>query len=159
MTQDKDFTPETDGITHINVYSKGKTQLGRALSNFAHTPFNHAIYGEFASMEGFWYWISTGSKNDSLRRLYGFKAKSEGKQYPRVTIPRHVFEGEIIEAAFYKLKDNPDIADMLMESTLPLTHYYAYGSPGTGYKVIHPESGVFLIEYFERLRAFRLDGM
>lgn len=28
--------PEEDGITHINIYSKGSTELGRLLSNFAH---------------------------------------------------------------------------------------------------------------------------
>lgn len=28
------YHPDTDGITHINVYSKGRTELGRRLSNF-----------------------------------------------------------------------------------------------------------------------------
>jgi len=33
------INPEEDGITHINIYSKGKTDLGRMLSNFAKLPF------------------------------------------------------------------------------------------------------------------------
>lgn len=32
------INPEEDGITHINIYSKGKTDLGRMLSNFAKFP-------------------------------------------------------------------------------------------------------------------------
>ena len=32
-----------DGYNHINVYSKGKTELGRWLSNFAHTLGNKTI--------------------------------------------------------------------------------------------------------------------
>lgn len=29
------YSPIDDGVTHINVYSKGRTKLGRDLSNFA----------------------------------------------------------------------------------------------------------------------------
>jgi hypothetical protein len=52
------WIPEEDGVTHINIYSKGKTELGRWLTNFSYSPFNHPEYGKFLSMEGFWYWDS-----------------------------------------------------------------------------------------------------
>lgn len=45
------YTATTDGIDHINIYSKGKTTLGRMLSNFACTPFTHPEDGKFASIE------------------------------------------------------------------------------------------------------------
>ena len=32
------YKPKDDGITHINIYSQGKTQLGRFLSNFEPSP-------------------------------------------------------------------------------------------------------------------------
>lgn len=48
------FEPKNDGIDHINVYSGGATELGRLLTNFAHTPFENE-YGKFESVEGFWY--------------------------------------------------------------------------------------------------------
>jgi hypothetical protein len=32
------YKPEDDGKTHINVYSKGLTELGQFLSNFAEAP-------------------------------------------------------------------------------------------------------------------------
>ena len=46
-----------DGVTHINVYSKGTTALGRALSNFAHIPFMVVPNGRFESIEAYWYWL------------------------------------------------------------------------------------------------------
>ena len=30
--------PSKDGIDHINIYSKGKTELGKYLSNFTYAP-------------------------------------------------------------------------------------------------------------------------
>ena len=54
-----DVRPEDDGRTHVNVYSRGRTSLGRDLSNFAHLPFE--LDGlAFASVEGFWFWLVTG---------------------------------------------------------------------------------------------------
>lgn len=45
-----------DGIDHINIYSKGRTALGRFLSNFAQAEIETED-GEFASIEGYWYWL------------------------------------------------------------------------------------------------------
>lgn len=75
------INPDEDGITHINVYSKGKTELGQLLSNFAYTPFVHSEYGKFNSIEAFWYYYFTGCKHDDLKLLYGYKAKEKGRKY------------------------------------------------------------------------------
>ena len=64
----KIFTPSTDGIDHINIYSKGKTSLGRWLSNFAKSPIETED-GHFDSIEGYWYWYWLSSKDDTLRAL------------------------------------------------------------------------------------------
>ncbi len=72
------FISEEDGITHINIYSKGKTELGRLMSNFALSPFSVPQHGEFKSIEGYWYWLSTG--DESLRDLYGYEAKKAGRK-------------------------------------------------------------------------------
>ena len=77
--------PKEDGVSHINVWSRGTTDLGRDLSNFAHTPFVHPRYGPFQSVEGFWYWLSTGQKEIKLRHLWGYLAKEEGKVKVRIT--------------------------------------------------------------------------
>ena len=52
----KILKPENDGIDHINVYSKGKTVLGRALSNFSYSRIRIPFLGTFLSVEAFWYW-------------------------------------------------------------------------------------------------------
>ena len=49
-----DYKPLNDGVDHINIYSRGKTQLGRMLSNFYLSPFNHPVYGGFNTVEGFY---------------------------------------------------------------------------------------------------------
>lgn len=62
MTQpEPKFHPKTDGVDHINIYSRGRTPLGQALSNFAHTPFEHPKDGKFASK------VHTAAPNWSLR--------------------------------------------------------------------------------------------
>lgn len=54
ILHEEDISPDNDGILFINAASKGKTKLGKALSNFAHYPFNHPKHGHFESMEGYW---------------------------------------------------------------------------------------------------------
>lgn len=120
------MTPSNDGTTHINVYSKGRTDLGRWLSNFAHSPFVHPAHGAFASVEGFWHWLSCGQSG--LRNLYGIMAKKEGKKWPRIyTLSEEEFQRNIREACWQKLWGNPSMACNLANSTLPFTHYYVFG--------------------------------
>ena len=70
---------EEDGITHVNIYSQGKTKLGKWLSNFSHTPIDTED-GHFESIEGYWYWLVTDNINkDILRGLYGYEAKKPGE--------------------------------------------------------------------------------
>lgn len=151
------YNPDEDGITHINVYSKGRTPLGRTLSNFAHTPFDHPEYGHFSSVEGFWYWLSTGGTRNELRGLYGFKSKEVGlmisdsikKQggFPIV----EDFEAKIKKAILCKVEQNQELRELLKLSTLPLTHYYVFGNNGK-YKVSYPANYAWIHEYISDLR-------
>ena len=144
------YTPDTDGIDHINIYSKGKTELGRLLTNFAHTPFTYHPYGEFASIEAFWYYAKTGWVNEHLKPLYGFKAKEEGKKCSVVHCPQ--FEELILEAIRCKLRQNKYLRELLTNSTLPLTHYYAYGTPHN-WKVVYQPQHDWQIEEISRIRS------
>lgn len=131
---------EDDGIKHINCYSQGKTELGRLLSNFAHTPFVVNGHMGYASIEAAWYsWAAKGSEEDlrNLRSTYGFRAKQLGRlmadaDYPKGD-PFRVFIKTCLEA---KLKATPRLQELLKANTLPLVHYYVYGgkvveSPGS----------------------------
>jgi predicted NAD-dependent protein-ADP-ribosyltransferase YbiA (DUF1768 family) len=62
-----------DGVNCINVFSRGETELGRQLSNFAHFPFE--FEGEkFQSVEGWYYWFSRGQE-PIMKFLHGSEAK------------------------------------------------------------------------------------
>ena len=121
------YDPELDGISHINTYSKGKTELGRMLSNFYYAPFEHPEFGKFDSVEGFWYWYQTGQQHEVLRGLHGYKAKQEGKKYERVDIDVEYFYEKVLECIGLKIINSPEIYEALKLSTLPFVHYYRYG--------------------------------
>ena len=132
----KQYLPIDEGVTHINIYSKSKLELGKLLSNFAKTPFTHPVYGEFASVEAFWYWLSTGKKHDSLKKLYGYKAKVEGKTFERVTVDnfKEELNDNIVECSkvfnyyFYLcnevLKENKEEANKYIDLLLKYNENY-----------------------------------
>lgn len=138
----KKFLTANDGIDHINIYSKGQTELGRLLSNFAETPFEHPLFGYFESVEGFWYWAKTGKTHDDLRYLSGYDAKSIGKKYKEVFNPN--FEKEVKECITLKIEQNPTLFEMLKDSTLPFTHYYVYED-----KIVEPKGNKWVVQHIE----------
>ena len=119
------FDPSDDGYTHLNAYSKGRTHLGRMLSNFAYSPFVFEPYGNFCSMEGFYYWYVTGKEHQDLRKLHGSTAKVVGQKYERTVHSLTEQDLEIMqEAMIAKITQHPEIYDGLKNCTLPIVHYY-----------------------------------
>lgn len=106
------------------MYSFGKTELGRFLSNFTLSYFTHPQYGEFYSIEGFWFWLSTGKIHDKFRTLHGLEARNQGRALER--IPVQNFEEEIKKATRIKIESNPKFKTLLVINTLPLMHYYVF---------------------------------
>jgi hypothetical protein len=141
---------EIDGKTLINIYSKGLTPLGRALTHFAKTPFVHPKYGNFNSMEGFWHWFKSVERSDILRELSGAAALNFG----RTQTVHHLatFPEEIMEANRHKVDQHPRIKEMLIESTLPFDHYYYYGD-GDKYVLIRPHCHNWLCRGFDDIRS------
>ena len=136
-----------DGVTHINVYSKAQTWLGKQLSNFAHRPFEHPEDGKFASVEGYWYWLSC--HDEKLRELHGFQAKEYGKKVAKgyFLLPQDVFQQKIKLAVKAKIEQHSGLAKEFRESTLPFKHYYVYGE-----KIVYAKAHDWIIEYLEELR-------
>lgn len=133
-----------DGITHINIYSKGKTELGRWLSNFAYSPFILEIeeeHHQFASIEGLWYWYTTGQ--DVLKDMYGHQAKIRGKKYDKL---RDIDSELICRALDEKLKNHPTVMKDFAYTRLPLCHYYEYDGKkvDAGYE--------WIVEHLEKRR-------
>lgn len=147
----KSYRYETDGIDHINVYSKGKTHLGRLLTNFAHRPFNHYKDGYFASVEAYWYWLSSGKTHDEIRPLHGFDCKKIGKTLPR--IETEDFECHIKKAILESIEQNEAVKSLLRDNTLPLAHYYVYGAGYTAKHIYLPQYD-WIIDYLNEIREY-----
>lgn len=117
-----------DGITHINVYSRGKTEIGRFLSNFSYAPFTHPIYGDFNSVEGFWYWYLSKNRPEILRTLYGAEAKKQGRLLTDNDDRKFILDSqreELLEAMRIKLRTYPKYWRLLVDTgDLPFMHYY-----------------------------------
>jgi len=113
-----------DGVTHINVYSKGRTELGKWMSNFTYEPIN-TVDGSFTSIEGYWYWL--GTRNDKLKTLHGFLAKKVGRESPNVvSLSKQDFQAKIEAAIHIKASKRPDMIAQLKQCGLPLDHYYVF---------------------------------
>jgi hypothetical protein len=140
-------------VDHLNVYSRGRTELGRLLSNFAHTPFVVPLHGEFASVEAYWYWLQCTDPvaRERLRHLSGFAAKRAGRalrvpDYGRANDAE--FRRCIARAIREKIWHTPGLAARLHACTLPLTHYYVYGA-----KVVTPPGNEWILEAIDYYRA------
>jgi len=145
------YEVDGDGITHINIYSKGKTHLGRYLTNFACTPIV-TVDGNFNSVEGYWYWLS--NHDDVMRTLYGFNAKKVGRSLPRTFELTHMdFELKIREACWIKLHSDQVMLDTFVASTLPFTHYYVFSN---GFA---KDAGFsWLVDMWEQFRTYIKNG-
>lgn len=141
--------PSEDGVTHINCYTQGKTQLGRVMSNLAPVSIDLPDAGHFASLEAYWFWLGTGQQFDELRVLSSFEARKQGKRYPRVTHPH--FQELFCKALTAKVHQHQALAEAFYQSTLPFVHYYYYGNP-PNCKVIIPASGEWQMVHLNRLR-------
>ena len=121
--------PQLDGITHVNIYSQGKTELGRMLSNFYHFKFN-TTEGTFNSVEGYWHWlgIQDCEEKEILKTLHGYKAKEIGTKLKKRLKSKfdNNFERKILLAIFGKSKyyKNLFLSDI---GKLPFEHYYNFG--------------------------------
>lgn len=123
---DRRFDSSTDGVDHINIYSRAQTNHGKLLSNFAHTPIMftaddglpYDITGPFASIEALWYSARLRGEPkavDRLRGLHGFEAKKVGRELlgDRPDYPSRAADAEghrvAIEAGLLKKALLPDV--------------------------------------------------
>ena len=132
-----EFEIQDDGKTHINVYSKSRSVLGRLLSNFANTPI--VFKGlKFGSIESWWYWMKMNNINetglfpifedeqiDLIREKIGAVAKSYFRSlYKSDSSDFSPAKEELKEVYKLKLEAHPNIKEMLIENKLPIDHYY-----------------------------------
>ena len=147
------INPEEDGITHINIYSKARTKLGKLLSNFAPTPFI-CEDGEFISVEGYWYWLLTDHPDkNKLRTEAGFWAKQTGRELGAKDWPDEKdekFKEKIKKAITAKIYANKEIRKQLAHCTLPFKHYYVYGDLKP--KIVEVKGCEWMLDHMNEIR-------
>lgn len=151
-----------DGVTHINIHTRGKTALGTKLSHFAHTPFTHPHFGPFYSMEGLWYYLRARHAKtledekalERMRYLSGFRAKNYGKMLPYGWYAD--FKEDIMAANYQKIIQTPGLQEMIIESSLPFDHYYTFGDIDLH---VTPNNYDWLCEGFEQIRSALKDDV
>lgn len=165
--------PLYDGISHINIYSKGNTEIGRLLTNMAFVKVKIPEVGQFECLEGYWYWLKVQHfykiKNKTkeefenvakdLFSMNGFKAKKYGRGLIKeleltdddTKIIPDDFKEKIKLAIQYKIKQNKVLLNLLANSVLPFHHYYYYGKKENPTVILLPEYD-WMLEEIERLR-------
>lgn len=145
------FDNADDGVTHLNVYSGSRTQLGRWLSAFTKVDLE-LEHGKFASTEAYYHWlkiylgctrsgVNTARFNtmmEKLRRLDGLEAIQYGRVCKKcvedngvklANIPTPEFQRFYKEAIKVKLLSNQFMLNELLsviEDGIPVVHYYDY---------------------------------
>lgn len=138
-----------DGVDFFNIFSGGKTRLGRLATHFANTPIDHPRFGWFKSLEGLYYWLIAEVKDESLRRLDGWEAKKHGRTLPAVHVDNLI---ELMdEANRLKVEQHPELKELLRNSTLPFKHFYYYGKRPGKYVVYESEED-WLCTIYTRIR-------
>lgn len=154
MRQPPQLNPDSDGLDHINIYSKAKTWLGREASNFARFRMAVPEHGTFNSLEGYWYWLIT--RDDQLRTLTGYDAKKTGRASMKGMMGSRPsdFEDRIRAAIRAKADQHLDLQRALADSTLPFTHYYVMTDRGSGARrIVDANNHPWLLHEWECIRA------
>lgn len=155
------MSPDEDGINHINVYSKAKTELGRFLSNFSDCNVA-TLDGPFKTIEGYWYWLNLPEgtpEREKLRITNGFDSKFLGRDLKAPDWgPKKFdldFERKICYAITVKILSNRWCCLELIKSQgKPLFHYYVYGT-----KVIMVKDGLWMLRLMEQIRDELINGV
>lgn len=142
------YNPEEDGVTHINVYSRGAHVLGRGLSNLSECNIEHPFFGHFRTLEGLWFYMKTNFKDDQFRILKGVAARDLGKQMP--TEPYPLFNKMFKLGMLEKLERHPMLQTELLKNELPLAHYYSYGG---GKKIMQLDRHQWQLDFWILLRS------
>lgn len=110
-----------DGVDHINIFRKGKTNLGKELEHGSSLPLKHSIFGKFQTIESFWYYIQSKERDDRVRQLTGMKLN----QFAQQLTPLYVlnFRAIILDANYQRILQHDSLKDSFVSSVLPFDCY------------------------------------
>lgn len=128
-----------DGITYINVYSDGRTFVGREASNFAEGNY-HTPDGIFRTLEGYYHWLRirdwmtvTGQDPTQLEARYapaGYLRKCTGQEAIR---RGRALKAELYGGSSYKVGEfSADSTRAFKLALADKLHRSRYGNPTRG---------------------------
>lgn len=116
-------TLEEDGVSHINVGSDARTELGKKLVMTANLGFRHPYLGPFRNHEGYRRYVIHPNPTDNLRYTYGAKTDNPDRMDDRIN--RQHYRRLVIDGYYLKIKQNRNLLALFKENTLPFEEYYA----------------------------------
>jgi hypothetical protein len=128
-----------DGKTHINIKNTGKTLLGRSLALETKHQFEHPVFGEFRSLEAFWFYIKSGCQNIEVRNV----SNGAGRYLvTKTNAPNTVYNFQLIiaDGIYYWLKQfHRDDLSEVIHNKLPLDLYYIHHGDNGAMTVHRPQ--------------------
>jgi hypothetical protein len=127
--QFKSLADMHDGENCINVWIHGATKLGRGLDKAANLPFKHNKLGPFASIDGIWNYLLSGTFDDRLRYLHGRilvkKAREFVREKDNIKQPVCInFRAAILDSTRQKIIAYPELMEMIIISELPFDCWF-----------------------------------
>lgn len=152
------IVPAKDGVDHINIYSKGKTSLGRALTNMFQFTFEYNGC-TFHSVEQAWHYFKFLDINPlvaqhilSLENSYDCLKYARANSVPETVafVQTDAFRNRIKDVIITRLQADDALRVQLKNSVLPFKHYFVYGADA-----VRDQSDKYswLIQIFEDLRT------
>ena len=115
-----------DGVTHINIYSKGANWLGKFLSHRTLCELNMSE-GRFLCLAAYWYHL-TCKEDSRLNRVHDWETELLATQLSplpkKQQLPAAELQAKIKKALDQKLKWSEYWKEEFTESTLPFLYYH-----------------------------------
>jgi hypothetical protein len=156
LCKDVELKSQDDGVTHLNVYTKGNTVLGRIMSNLYTANIDHPRYGRFRTLEGLWYYLKTGLKDDNFRLIDGWSCRKHGKGMEVVW--NNNFQRDFKIGIVLKILANQELKILLTASTLPFVHYYFWGNSPDKMKLMLPRGHEWQMDFWDSMRRQLQEG-
>ncbi len=162
------YKSQVDGVDHINIYSFGKTELGRMLAPETNGRFVHPIIGPFNCLTGFWAYVKSKSRKNTYRTKDARSCLNIVNKFndAQPNVPN--FKAIITSGIYYKVMSDETLKNMVKESTLPFEMYYVKTreeiNPVTGKKVtyeikVQQNYAAWMKASYEEVRRAIKDGV
>lgn len=119
-------TWQADGISHINMFIEGKTDLGACLSLDFIAKFTHPEFGDFSSLTAFHYFITRPVIDDSIRHMQPRDIRAKVRHIRaggEDTVNPVNYRALMLEAMYKRIMSLGGLKKMVEESTLSFELY------------------------------------